>query len=321
MTAGNGQPVESQSASRQAATHSVGASNIPMKRIAIAIICLTAFAAAQQSGANPSQLPAEKPAPTPTQNAPAKPATPPNGLPQQSSEDPSVRKARGLLDKMVQALGGDAYLNMQDMEFSGRVYGFYRGEPAGTGAPFWDFWKWPDKERVELTKKRDWIIIHNGDKGYEITFRGTAPEEKEPLSDYLRRRHYSLLNILRVWLKQPGIAFFYEGQASAERKPAEQITIMNAQNEAVTLYIDQNTFLPIKKTFTWREPQSRERNDEAEVFDNYRSVQGIMTPFSVTRQKNGMNTNQRFINQVTYNQNLPDSTFEATVTIHPKGTK
>ena len=287
-------------------------------RILAILLLLTGFAAAQQN-AEPSSQTQAAPSAAP-QNAPET-AVPAQTLPQQSPNEPGVRKARALLDKMVQALGGDAWLNMQNMEFSGRVYGFFHGEPAGAGAPFWDFWKWPDKERMELTKKRDWIIIHNGDKGYEITFRGTAPEEKDVLTDYLRRQHYSLQNVMRVWIKQPGVAYFYEGPASAERKPAEQVTIMNAKNEGVTLYLDENTFLPIKKTFTWRDPKTRERTTEAEIYDNYRQVQGIMSPFSITRQKNDMNTNQRFINDVSYNQNMPNSMFDATVTIHPKSDK
>lgn len=231
----------------------------------------------------------------------------------QAAEDPGARKAKGLITKMVQALGGQAYLTMQDMQQSGRTYGFYHGEPAGAGAPYWDFWKWPDKERIELLKHHDWILIHNGDQGYDITFRGTVPEEKDQLEDYLRRRHYSMQQVLRVWLNKPDTVYFYEGQAAAERKPALQVSVMNAQNEGVTFYIDQNTFLPIKKTFVWRDAKTRDRTEESEIYDNYRMVQGIMTPFSVTRQKNGWSTNQRFINDIKYNQNLADPLFSATV--------
>lgn len=254
-----------------------------------------------------NQMPPDHTAPPAAQNAPA-----------QSTEDPGVRKAKELLAKMVQALGGDAYLKIQDMSYSGRTYGFNRGEPSGTGAPFWDFWKWPDRERLELTKQRDWIIIHNGDKGYEITFRGTSAEEPDALEDYLRRRYYSLPQVLRAWIKQPGIAYFYEGVASAERRPAEQVTVMNTNNEAVTIYIDQDTFLPIMKTFSWRDPKTRDRNDEVEIYDNYRNIQGIMTPFSTTRRKNGLNANQRFITEVKYNQNVPDSMFATSVTVPQK---
>ncbi len=230
------------------------------------------------------------------------------------TEDSGARKAKALVDQTIQALGGPAYLSLQSMEQQGRTYGFNRGEPAGAGAPFWRFWKWPDKDRVELTKQRDWIIIHTGDNGYEITFKGTASEEPQALQDYLRRRDHSLEYVLRKWIKEPGVAFFYDGPVLAERKAADSVTILNAQNDAVTLYIDSYTHLPIKKVFKWRDPADKEKNEEVEVYDNYRSVQGIMTPHSTMRQHNGMSVNQRFIATVTYNQNLPDSLFDAQVT-------
>jgi hypothetical protein len=263
----------------------------------ISIILLFAVAAVGQS-ASPGGT-------AQTETRPSAPAG------SKAAEDTGARKARELMDKMIAALGGQPYLTMQDMEQSGRSYGFFHGEPEGAGALYWSFWKWPEKDRIELTKQRDVIVVHNGDKGYEITFRGTSAEEQPVLEDYLRRRHYSIQEVLRNWLKEPNVALFYEGTAAAERKPAEQVTIMNAKNEAVTFYIDQNTFLPIKKTFVWRDPKTRDRTEESEIYDNYRPVQGIMTPFSVTRQQNGWATNQRFIFEVKYNQNPPDSMFEA----------
>ncbi len=272
-----------------------------MKRIAFisSLALLFTIAAAGQYDAPPAN---------------AKPAQPaPSGAAQTSSQDPSVKKARDLIDKMIQALGGQAYLNIQDMEQSGRTYGFSHGEPAGAGALYWSFWKWPDKERIELTKQRDVVTIFNGDNGYDVTFRGTTWAEKPLVEDYLRRRHYSMQKVLRDWLKEPGVAYFYEGFSSAERKPAEKVTIMNAKNEAVTFYIDTTSFLPIKKSFLWRDPTYGDKTQEDEIFDNYRLVQGIMTPFSVTRKKNDWATNQRFIFEVKYNQNLSDSMFDAKV--------
>lgn len=267
-----------------------------MKRIGI--VLLSAIAALGQSSAPTSS--AQAPATQSAQSA-------------KTSEDASSRKARELIKKMIQALGGDAYLNLQDMEQSGRTYGFSHGEPSGAGTLYWSFWKWPDKDRIELTKQRDVVVIYNGDNGYEVTFRGTNWEEKPIVEDYLRRRHYSLQNVLRNWLKEPDIAYFYDGFASAERKPAEQVTILNSKNEGLTIFIDKDTFLPIKKEFVWRDPQYRDKMVESEIYDNYRLVQGIMTPFSVTRKQNDWATNQRFIFDVKYNQSLADTLFDAKV--------
>jgi hypothetical protein len=228
--------------------------------------------------------------------------------PHSATEDPSAKKARAMVQQMIQALGGQAYLTYQDKHEVGRSYSFYKGESAGVGIQFWRYWRWPDKERVELTKQRDWIIIHNGDQGVEITFRGSAAEEPLPLADFIRRRDHSMETVLRRWLSEPGIAYFYDGAAIANQKPVERVTIMNSRNDSVTFSLDSNSHLPIQKSFTWRD-KDRERNEDGEIFDNYRPVQGIMTPFSITRTRNGETTNQRFINTVVYNQGLADAMF------------
>ena len=237
---------------------------------------------------------------------------------QAAPQDENAQKAKGLLNQMIQALGGQAWLNMQDMREQGRTWSIYHDQPTGT-AQFWLFWKYPDKERIELTKKRDWIIIYNGDQGYEVTFRGTAPQDHKAMEDYLRRRRYSLPWVLRQWLNQPGVALFYDGQVVAAQQQAEQVTIMNAQNEAVTIDMDYNSHLPIKKSFTWRDAD-RYRNEEVEIYGNYKVIQGIATPLTITRYHNGDMTNQRFISDASYNQNPSDSLFQANVTWNPHDT-
>ena len=272
------------------------------------LVFLAVLAGFMSAAAQTAPDPAATNAP-PTPSAQTAPATP--------TQDENARKARALLDQMIQALGGPAFMNMQDMSQDGRTYSFYHGNPTGAGAVYWRFWKWPDKDRIELTKQRDWVIITNGDNGYEVTYKGTAPQDKDQLQDYLRRRQYSLEWVLRKWLKEPGIALFYDGPTVAERKQADQVTIMNAKGDAVSIAMDTTTHLPLQKTFTWRDPTDRQKNEEFEVYDNYKPIQGIMTPLSITRGRNGDMMNQRFINTVKYNQNLPDSMFEAHTSYDP----
>lgn len=234
-----------------------------------------------------------------------------------SAEQENAHKAKALLDQMIAALGGQAYLNIQDISQEGRTYGFHMGEPEGVGVVFWRFYRYPDKDRVELTKKHDIIYVYNGDHGYEITYKGTRSDDPKVVADSLRRRQYALDQVIRRWLNEPGIALFYEGSTVAAQKDTQKVTIMDAQNQAVTLFIDSNTHLPVKKTYSWRDPTDQQRNIEDEVYDGYRAVQGIMTPFDVTRYYNGDMSNQRFLSSVTYNKGLSDSLFSAQVSYDP----
>src|SRR5690349_13699664 len=81
------------------------------------------------------------------------------------------QKARAVLDRAIQALGGQSYLTLQDAETEGRTGRFYRGVSEG-GTVFHRYWQWPDKERVELTPARDVVELTLGNEMYEITFRG-----------------------------------------------------------------------------------------------------------------------------------------------------
>jgi hypothetical protein len=223
----------------------------------------------------------------------------------------NVRQARALLEQAILALGGQAFLNIHDVQQQGRTYGFYHGRATGAGALFWRFVEYPDKERLEVTKERDVAYVYAGEKGYEVTYKGAHAMEKKDLEDYLRRRRFSLETMLRVWINDPTVALFYDGNAMAGNVPAQQVTLINAKNEAVSLCFDVDSHLPIKKSYKWRDPVDKERNTEEEVYDNYKPVQGVMTPYSFTRYYNGDMQSQRFINSVQFNQGLNPAMFDA----------
>jgi hypothetical protein len=249
-------------------------------------------------------------------STPATPGSQPSSQTGQSApeaQDNAV-KAKALLDQAIQALGGDAYLKVADMSQQGRTYSFHRGDATSAGVLFWRLVKFPERERIELTKQRDVVYVYNGIRGYEVTFKGTTSLDSKLLGDYLRRRDHSLEIVLRQWMKEPGVALFYEGSAIAADKPADQVSILTAKNDSVTLYLDSTTHLPIKKSYSWRDPSDNLPNKEEEIYDAYRPTQGIMTPYSLTRFYNGEMSNQRFVNTVTYNNNLNDSLFEAKTT-------
>ncbi len=229
----------------------------------------------------------------------------------------NARKAKALVEQGIQALGGQAYLNIHDMQSEGRSYSFYHGRPTSNGVLFWRFVEYPDKERVEVTKERDVAYVWTGDKGYEITFKGPHSVEKKDLEDYLRRRKFSLETVLRTWVNDPGVAFFYDGHALAGNLPAERVTLINSRNESVSLFFDVDNHLPIKKSFVWRDPVDKQRNVEEEIFANYRLVQGVMTPYDFTRLFNGDMLTQRFLNGAKYNEGLNPAMFDANSGYNP----
>jgi hypothetical protein len=223
-------------------------------------------------------------------------------------EDEDTRKAKAAVSQAIQALGGDAYLNIHDIEQQGRGYTFHHGQGSG-GDLFWSFYEFPDKERVEYTKERDVARVFLGDKGYEITYRGVRPVEEKDMVEYMRQRHYALDAILRKWVNDPTVMLLYEGNAIAAQHSAIQVALINSKDESVTLDFDAQTHLPVRKAFEWRDPVDRQKNLEEEIYDNYRQVSGVMVPYNVTRLFNGDMSRQRFLFSVTINQPLDEAMF------------
>jgi len=270
------------------------------------------MAAAALSQGIPAAAQSLVPSPPPPTHSPADPITAPKAEPPKNgrNDDENARQARALLEQAILALGGDAYLNIHDIEQEGRTYSFYHGRPTSTGTLFWRYVEFPDKERIDLTKEKDVSAVYFANKAYEITYKGAHEIEKKDLDDYLRRRRFSLETMLRNWINDPTVALFYEGTALAGNLAAQQITLINAKDEPVSIFLDVDTHLPLKKTYTWRDPVDKERNTEEEIYDNYRPVQGVMTPWGFTRYYNGDMQSQRFLSAVKYNQGVDEAMFD-----------
>jgi hypothetical protein len=213
-------------------------------------------------------------------------------------------KARAALNAMVQALGGDAWLNMKNQVMEGQIAAFYKGRPDPGTTKAYEFHAWPDHYRIELTKHRDVVEFFLDRKGWEVTFRGKKPMDKDLLDDYLRRRDHSIETVVKVWMKDPNTILVYEGQHIAERHLADQVTLISPQNESVTILMDAQSHLPLQRVFQWRDPVYHDKNTEKEMYDTYRPVDGIQTPYTISREKNGEQVRQFFVTDVKYNQDL-----------------
>jgi len=225
------------------------------------------------------------------------------------------QKARAVLDQMIQALGGQAYLSIEDSFAEGRSSSFHNESLVGEGL-IYRYWKFPDIDRIEITQQRDIVELYIGDNAYEITYRGIRaldPAKDDKLRSALLRRHYSLEIVLRQWLNEPGILLLDEGPTLSENRMAEKITVINAKNEAVTILVAPDTHLPLEKRFSSRDPRYRDRDEEATIYGNWRVEQGINTPHAILTKRNGETISQQILLRVTYNNHPPASLFDPSV--------
>lgn len=225
----------------------------------------------------------------------------------QTVEDDAARnakQARAALDAMVQALGGDAWLNLKNTYRHGHAAGFYHGDPDPGTLELFEYHAWPDRDRVDATKHRDVVSFFIGREGWEITYRGKKAVPQEQLDDFLRRRDHSIETVVKLWMIDPKTILIYEGQHLAARHLADEVTLISPQNEAVTIFMDAQSHLPIRREFQWRDPIYKDKNTDAEEYDDYHPIEGIPTPLRITRYKNDETVRQFYVDKVEYNRDL-----------------
>ena len=247
----------------------------------------------------------------------------PSAAPVQPAGQTPEQRGRKLLDQMVEALGGNAWLNRRNMQEFGQVAHFFRGAPTGMVIKFTATRQFsgdnrPEAERIGFItdksmilpgKKIDVVQIWSDNGGYEITYKGKNSLPRDQVDDYYRRRDHSIESLVHVWIKAPDVMIVAEGNSMVERRLADKVSILSANNDAVTIDLDATTHLPLRRTFEWRNTTFKDHDEDVEEYNDYHTFQGLPTPLTITRYHNGDMSNQRFLSQVQYNTGLPHELF------------
>jgi hypothetical protein len=221
----------------------------------------------------------------------------------------SQHKANAALAATIQALGGSTWLSVRTSREHVRIGSFFQGNPTGEVADAVISREFPSKERIEVDKGQV-VQIYSGLNGWEITYKGKKNLPAEKVQEHVRWQRHSLQRVLDRWLGDPATVVLDEGSEQVERHLAERFTLMNVANDALTLDVDAVTHLPLRLTFEWRDPRFHDKNVDAVEFDNYHRIDGIATPFTVTRTHNGEIVEQTFLLRAEYNVDLPENAFD-----------
>jgi hypothetical protein len=238
-----------------------------------------------------------------------------------SAETAAEVRGKKIIDDAIAALGGDKFLKMEDRIESGRAYSFYREELSGlsiatiytryitvaegkTGEDL------GIRERQAFGKNEEYgYTLFREDGAWEVTFRGARDLPKDRAERYHDSTLANIFYILKMRLHEPGMIFESRGSAVIENEPVELVDITDSKNRVVTVYFHRSTRLPVRQSWVWRDPQTKERNEEIERFSRYRDVDGVQWPHQITRERNGEKTYQMFADSVSINQDLTDNLF------------
>jgi hypothetical protein len=242
------------------------------------------------------------------------------------------QRGRALIDEMVAALGGELWLNRATVQLEGRGAAFFHGQPDTGISEYHEARRFPasglpEADRIGFLtergmimpgKKIDVVQIWTANQGYEITFKGQTTLPKEQVEDYYRRRAHSVEEVVRTWIHAPGVMIIAEGTSMVERRLVDKVTVLSANNDAVTLELDATSHLPRRRTFQWRNDQFKDFDEDAEEYDDYHTFQGLPTAMTITRYHNGDMTSQRFFTKVVYNVPLAPALFDPSAVLSKK---
>jgi hypothetical protein len=222
-------------------------------------------------------------------------------------------KPMKLFEDAIEAMGGDAFLSVQDMVSNGNYFQFDRYGASSPLIKFTDYTKLPDKSRYELgnkIKELD-ITVFNLEKNEGWILEG----QKEPkaatageMREFRNVVKHSLDIIFRTRYKDPANSLFYLGVGDGREVILEKVKLIDPDNDEVTVYFNRNSKLPKKIEFR-RVNDQGVRQRVVHEFSQWHRVQGVLTPLRTDGYVNGKQSFQSYINEIKFNNDLPDSLF------------
>jgi hypothetical protein len=223
----------------------------------------------------------------------------------------STPSGKQLLDSMIQALGGQVFLEAKDQKTSGRFYNFKRDQIASADV-FTDYIKFPDMERTEFGKeKQKTVRINRGNEGWVVqpgVKKGESDVQAQSPADterFVTNFKTSFDYMLRFVVNTPQSSVLSAGTEIVDFKRTDVLEIRDPKKNLLRIFIDRETHLPVK-TQTRLTGESVVHED---VLANWHKFDGVMTPLMLVRFENGVKQMEVRTETVEYNLKLADSLF------------
>ncbi len=225
-------------------------------------------------------------------------------------------RGREVIDKAIDALGGDRFRNLQSRTEAGRASSFYHDRLSSFSvARIYTKYLPPDGnekirevQRQVFGKKHDDSVLYSDDGVWELTFRGARKLAADRLEQFQEGTRREIFYILRQRLNEPGIQFDSHGVEVVENQSVETVEIFDAENRSVTVWFNANTFLPVKTRYYHWDPTIKERREDVTHYTNYRDAGGIVWPHTTGRERDTEKIFELFADKVTIND-VPDNSF------------
>lgn len=230
-------------------------------------------------------------------------------------------RARRLVDQALEAIGGQAFLDIQTQVRAGRAYSFYNRQVRGRARiTIYDRFDDPRPEASEdwlpvrrrevYTEKGDYYALFLNGDGYEVTYRGAVPQPEDYMLRYRLGTRRDIFYFLRYRREEPGLYYYFNGTEIIDNVPCHSLDIVDAEGEAITLFVRQSDSLPLEQRYLRRDPKTRIPYEEKTVFGRYRPVGSTLLPWMVRRERDGEQVFELFAQSYELNRPLGEDLFQ-----------
>jgi hypothetical protein len=235
---------------------------------------------------------------------------------QTTKTQPADDKAEKIVQRAIEAVGGDRYLEVKTVRGRG-FFTDYKDGVSGIPMRFVDYISYPDRERTEFTGGGARIVQTNfAAQGwiFDAAAKTLKDQTAEQLEDFKFGVRTGFEALLHGWWRKQGAALSYAGRREAG---------VGRRNETVRLtYLDgfwieyefsASDGLPAKALY-----ERKRKKPDSEEFENVLeedrplkpiTIDGVVTPFVIDHFRAGIQTSRINYESVEYNKPLADSLF------------
>lgn len=228
-------------------------------------------------------------------------------------------KAEKIIQKAVQAVGGDAYLKVQTVIGRG-FFTEYRDGVAGIPLRFVDYIAYPNRERTEFSGGGNRTIQTNDrEHGWVLDAAAQTLKDQTPqqVAEFRNAMRSSMENLLRGWWRKEGATLSYVGRREAS---------LGRRNETVRLTYEDGFWIEYEfaatdgmpaKVIYKRKQKNLDTEEMEEIAEEDRlfrllatsATSGVTAPFVIDHFRNGVQSSRINYESIEFNKPLADSLF------------
>ena len=225
-------------------------------------------------------------------------------------------KAEAIINRAIEVLGGNSYLNVKTVVGRGFFTSFKDGM-SQIPARFLDYIAYPDKERTEFTGDGIRVIQTNtGETGwlFDGATKTLSDMKGAQIEDFKRSMRTSVENLLHGWWKKENATLSYVGRREAGlARRNETVRLTYPAGFWIEYEFAAKEGLPAKVIYktTKKKPDSdeTEENTEEDRLAKPITITGITAPWVVDHFVNGTQTSRISYESIEYDHPLADTLF------------